>query len=114
MTNETQLWHVIVTVGGEPHDPCTTHAALLRLRQQWPFVHSLRYAEDRAEVRYWEESADILDAASLALRLWNEHRDSAELPDWKIIGLEVVTEDTHRLREASAPMLATSVTPRRF
>jgi len=114
MTSETQLWHVTVTVAGEPHDPSETHAALLRLLQAWPFIHSLQYGEDRAEVRYWEESAEMVDAASLALRLWTEHRASADLPEWKIVGLEVVTEETHRLREAPAPRLAASVTPRRF
>jgi hypothetical protein len=104
----------VVTVGGEPHDLSKTHAALLRLLQEWPFIHSLRYSEERAEVRYWEESADMVDAASLALRLWNEHRTSADLPDWKIVGLEVVSEDTYRLREAAEPRLAAAVTPLRF
>ena len=84
MNDETQLWHVTVTVGGEPHDLSKTHQALLRLIQERPFIHSLRYAEERAEVRYWEESDDMVDAASLALRLWNEHRNvgrPAELED---------------------------------
>jgi len=114
MTNETELWHVTVTVGGEPHELPKTHAALLRLQQEHPFLHSLRYAEDRAELRYWEESADMVDAASLALRLWTEHRTSADLPDWKIVGLEVVAEETYRTREATAPQDAARVTPRRF
>ncbi len=114
MTIETQLWHVTVTVGGQPHDLAKTRAALLRLQQESPFIHSLRYAEERAEVRYWEESEDMVDAASLALRLWNEHRTSADLPDWKVVGLEVIAEETYRMREPTAPRLAASVTPRRF
>ena len=32
----------------------------------------------------------MLDVASLALRLWNEHRESAGLPRWEVVGLEVV------------------------
>jgi hypothetical protein len=114
MTNQTQLWHVTVTVGGEPHDPDKIHASLLRLLQERPFIHALRYAEDRAEVRYWEESQDMVDAASLALRLWNEHRSSADLPDWQIVGLEVVAEETYRLRETPAPRDTALVTPRHF
>ncbi len=113
MTNETQLWHVTVTVGGDPHEPSKTHAGLARLIAERPFIHSALYAENRAEVSYWEESGDMVDAASLALRMWNEHRTSADLPDWKTVGLEVVDEDTHRLREAPAPRLASTVTPRR-
>jgi hypothetical protein len=114
MTNDTYLWHVTVTVAGDPQDLSDTHAALVRLQRERPFIHSLRYAEERAEVRYWEESADMVDAASLALRLWNEHRTSAQLPNWSVVGLEVVTEDTYRTRESSEPRLAASVAPRRF
>lgn len=114
MTNETQLWHVTVTVGGIPQDPAKTHTALLRLLQERPFIHSLRYAEDLAEVRYWEESDDMVDAASLALRLWTEHRNSADLPDWKVLGLEVVARETYLQRESTAPRDAARVMPRRF
>jgi len=114
MNDETQLWHVTVTVGGQPHDLSETHQALLRLIQERPFIHSLRYAEERAEVRYWEESDDMVDAASLALRLWNEHRGSADLPDWKILGLEVVAKETYHQREAPAPRDTARVMPQRF
>jgi len=114
MTNEGQLWHVTVTVGGESQDPSKTHAALERLHRELPFIHSLRYAERRAEVRYWEESPDMVDAASLALRLWTEHRRSADLPDWRIVGLEVVDKETYQLREAPPPLNVAGVLPRRF
>ena len=114
MTNETKLWHVAVTAGGEPQDPSKTHAALVRLLQERPFIHSMRYADDHAEVRYWEESEDMVDAASLALRLWTEHRNSADLPDWKIVGLEVVAEETYRLRDSVTPRDTAMVAPRPF
>ena len=90
-----------------------------RLLAERPFIHSLRYDEGRAEVRYWEESADMVDAASLALRMWNEHRTSADLPDWKVVGLEVVDRDTYRLAGAvcagrrAASVHATAVLRRR-
>ena len=114
MTNEGQLWHVTVTVGGNSQDLSKTHAALVRLYRERPFIHSLRYAEDRAEVRYWEESLDMVDAASLALRLWTEHRSSADLPDWKVVGLEVVDKETYQLRELPSPLNVAGVAPRRF
>src|SRR3954454_21176164 len=114
MTNETQLWHVTVTVGGIPQEMPQTHEALVRLHHQRPFIHSLRYAEDRAEVRYWEEAADMVDAASLALRMWTEHRISADLPDWQVVGLEVVDKDTYQRREVPAALNVAGVTPRQF
>jgi hypothetical protein len=111
---DTSLWHVTVTVGGEPQEPSKTHAALDRLLAERPFIHSARYDDRRAELRYWEESADMVDAASLALRLWNEHRATADLPDWKVVGLEVVDEDTHKSRGLSAPVKVGTVAPHRF
>lgn len=115
MTHDSHLWHVTVTVGGDPQDPSKTHAALVRLLREQPFTHSVRYGETLAELRYWEESVDMVDAASLALRLWTEHRTSADLPEWKVIGLEVVDKDTYQLREgAQAPLDLDEVTPMRF
>ena len=32
----------------------------------------------------------MLDVASLAMRVWNEHRESANLPRWEVVGLEVL------------------------
>ena len=57
----------------------TSTRRLDRLQHERPFLHSLRYDDDRAELSYWEEGEEMVDAASLALRLWNEHRESAEL-----------------------------------
>jgi hypothetical protein len=92
------LWHVTLTLGGEESDQDTVLDALRRLADEQPFLLSGRYAPDRAEVQYWEEALDCGDAAALALRLWGEHRASAELPPWQVIGLEVVDEDVYRER----------------
>ena len=56
----------------------------------------------------------MVDAASLALRMWNEHRTTADLPDWKVVGLEVVDGRPTRLRAPSAPVKVVNVMPRRF
>ena len=90
MSNDCRLWHVTVTVAGDKVEPLIVRNALRRLSDQRPFLHSLKYAGDGAEVQYWEEASSLLDASSLALRVWNEHRASAGLPRWEVVGLEVL------------------------
>jgi hypothetical protein len=85
-----RLWHVTVTVAGNDVEPLIVRNALHRLSDQRPFLHSMKYAGDRAEIQYWEEAESLLDASSLALRVWNEYRDSAGLPRWEVVGLEVL------------------------
>ena len=92
------LWHVTLTIGGEDQEPSDVLDALKRLADEQPFLLSGRYAADCAEVRYWEEATDCGDAAALALRLWGEHRASASLPPWRVVGLEVVDESVYRER----------------
>jgi hypothetical protein len=111
---EPRLWHVTVTVAGERQESGSVRAALVRLLGERPFIHSARYDDDRAELRYWEESPDMVDAASLALRLWKEHQTSADLPDWEVVGLEVVDKDTHKFRGLAAPATLGCVTPEPF
>ena len=90
MGEPIRLWHVTVTVAGDSVEPLIVRNALRRLSDQRPFLHSLKYAAARAEIQYWEEADTLLDASSLALRGWNEHRDSAGLPRWEVVGLEVL------------------------
>ena len=85
-----RLWHVTVTVAGEPVEPLLVRSALTRLAEQRPFIDSVEYTADRAELQFWDEGDSMLDVASLALRLWTEHRESAGLPQWEVVGLEVV------------------------
>jgi len=95
----SSMWHVCLTVGGEPHDPADVLAALERLSHERPFLMSGRYDAERAEVRYWEEAVECGDACALALRLWGEHRQSAGLPAWQVLGLSVLSRDEHLRRE---------------
>jgi len=97
------MWHVMLTVVGDAADPLEVRAALERLTHERPFLLSARYAADRAELRYWEEARDLEDAAALALRLWGEHRRSAELPAWRVAGLEVVDLATFQRRAMDSP-----------
>ncbi|MFL6239220.1 MAG: hypothetical protein ACJ735_07000 [Actinomycetes bacterium] len=100
------LWHITLTLGGDEIGPADVLDALRRLADEQPFLLSGRYASDRAELRYWEEAVECQDAAALALRLWGEHRASAGLPPWRVLGLEVVDESVHRDRGGAVNMVA--------
>jgi hypothetical protein len=107
-----RLWHVSVTVSGEAVEPLIVRNALRRLSDQRPFLHSLKYAAGRAELQYWEEAETLLDASSLALRVWNEHRESAGLPRWEVVGLEIVEEAVRRGGRPGTPAFgATTLSP---
>jgi hypothetical protein len=99
--SEDSLWHVTLTVAGEEEDVDDVLAALERLAAERPFFLSGRYAADRAELRYWEEARDCDDACALALRLWFDHRESADLPPWSVCGLEVLARTEHQRRDGS-------------
>jgi len=94
-----ELWHVTLTVGGEKHPVDEVRVALERLSDERPFMLSGRYGESRAEFSYWEEADDLSDAAALALRLWGEHRRTAGLPAWSVLGLEVMSRGEYIRRD---------------
>jgi hypothetical protein len=107
---DAAMWHVTLTVAGDGVEPSVIRAALERLSHEHPFLLNGRYAADRAEVSYWEEAIDVADAAILALRLWETHRASAGLPEWDIVGLEVVDRGTFQ-RRGHAGELAVRLVP---
>ncbi|EOY47638.1 hypothetical protein [Streptomyces lividans] len=95
-----------------PRAPLTeVRRALEQLAHDHPFLLTSRYADDHAEIRYWEEARDLHDAAAVALRLWGEHRQTAGLPPWEIVGLEVIDRATYHQRIAAGygPAPATPV-----
>lgn len=106
-----RLWHVTLSAAGPAAPPGSVRRALERLAADHPFLLTSRYAADHAEIRYWEEAPDLHDAAALALRLWGEHRRTAQLPPWEIVGLEVVDRETfhQRLTEGYRPPPAVPV-----
>ena len=95
MIEEARLWHVTVTVAGAPVEPLLLRAALQRLTQQRPFISGVRFNASCAEISYWDEADTLVDAASLGLRLWNEHRGSAKLPAWEVVALDVADRERH-------------------
>ncbi|MEV7546675.1 hypothetical protein AB0O29_29575, partial [Streptomyces sp. NPDC089915] len=76
----SRLWHVTLSVSGKPAPLSEVRRGLEQLAHDHPFLLTSRYADDHAEIRYWEEARDLHDAAAVALRLWGEHRSTARLP----------------------------------
>ncbi|GAA2596849.1 hypothetical protein [Streptomyces axinellae] len=108
---ESRLWHITLSVAGDEAPLADVRRALEQLAHDHPFLLTSRYANDHAEIRYWEEARDLHDAAAVALRLWGEHRASAKLPPWEIVGLEVIGRATYhqRVAEGYGPPPATPV-----
>lgn len=106
LPDSTTMWHVTLTVGGSHVERQLVRAALDRLSSERPFLISLRYSGERAELRYWEQADCLDDAAALALRLWGEHRASADLPPWQVVGLEVLNRETFHLHAGRVPVHA--------
>ncbi|MGW3400014.1 hypothetical protein ACWGRF_21610 [Streptomyces zhihengii] len=96
----SRLWHVTLSVSGPEAPLKEVRRGLEQLAHDHPFLLTSRYANDHAEIRYWEEARDLHDAAAVALRLWGEHRSTAKLPPWEIVGLEVIDRQTYHLRVA--------------
>jgi hypothetical protein len=101
---EPALWYVTITLSGQRMHRDDVRAALERLSIEQPFLVSAGYASSRAEIRYWDESVDVEGALAQALRLWRDHEQSAGLPPWRVVGLEVVDRDTARRRWDTSSM----------
>ena len=107
----SRLWHVTLSVSGPEAPRADVRRALEQLAHDHPFLLTSRYAGDHAEIRYWEQARDLHDAAAMALRLWGEHRSTANLPPWEIVGLEVIDRATYhqRMAEGQGPPPASPV-----
>jgi hypothetical protein len=99
-----RLWHVTVTVAGDPVEPMLVRSALARLSEQRPFIDSVAFTGASAELQFWDEGDSMFDVASLALRVWTEHRESAGLPSWEVVGLEVLEKSVRDRRGGGRPL----------
>ena len=109
-----RFWHVSVTVSGTAMEPRLVQRALRRLCAERPFLDGLRYGADRAEISYWDEAESVVDAGSLALRMWDEHRVSANLPPWEVVGLSVTERSALRSRDRLDMVTKLGVVPLRL
>ena len=98
METAVRHWHVTLTLGGASVEPLLARAAVQRLTLERPFLDSVSATGDTAEVRFWDQGESMLDVASLAMRLWNEHRESARLPAWEVVGLEILEKTLRESR----------------
>jgi hypothetical protein len=92
------MWHVVVTASGAPLAPDQVREALQRLADQHQFLLSARFAADRAEVRYWDESEHVREIAARAFSLWGDYSELAALPPWEVVGLEVIEREAFHAR----------------
>jgi hypothetical protein len=96
--NTIRHWHVTLTLAGEPVEPLIVRAAMQRLTAERQFLDSVTSTGASVEIQFWDEGECMLDVASLAMRMWNEHRESAKLPCWEVVGLEIVEKDLRERR----------------
>jgi hypothetical protein len=97
------MWHVVITAAGPALPAEEVRAALLRLSDSHQFLLSARFAADRAEVRYWDESAHVRDIAARAFSVWSDYSEIAGLPPWEVVGLEVIERDAFHARLGGRP-----------
>ena len=102
MHDDTRHWHVTLTLTGDATEQMVMRAALLRLTEERPFLDSVRFNRERVELQFWDQGETMLDVASLALRLWDEHRTSAVLPPRQVVGLEVVERHVYDERHSGS------------
>jgi len=95
-----RLWHVVLSVAGRATPLAELKRGLEQLAHDHTPFMTARYAADHGEIRYWEQAEDLQDAAAMALRLWGEHKATAKLPPWEVVGLEVVDRRTYHQRIA--------------
>lgn len=109
--NESKMWHVVLTVAGSAVSAEVIKRGLENLAHDHPFLLSGRFANDRAEVRYWEEAENAAAVIELAMRLWSEHQGSAGLPQWRVVGIEVVDRETFHRRGTAGLVSAGGIGP---
>ncbi len=109
---DERLWHVTLTVGGPSRALDDVRTALTELNTLRPFLHSMRFDADRAEVQFWEEAESMLDAAALSIRVWGEFRTEIGLDDWVMLGFDVVHRSQHlRRHQPWARRVDVGITP---
>lgn len=98
-----RMWHVVITTAGPSLPEDKVREALERLAERHQFLLSARYAADRAEVRYWDESDHVRDIAARAFSVWGDYSEIAALPPWEVVGLEVIERDAFHARMGGRP-----------
>ncbi len=98
-----RLWHVTVQLCGEPAPTEQLGPALQSLCDRDPMNMAARYAADRAELQFWDEGPELGPVAVEAARLWQSSRADMGLPDWSLVGLEVLEQGPWRQQWRASP-----------
>lgn len=98
-----RYWYVRLTVAGSPIEPLLLRKALGRLAEQYPFLDSAEGGDWCAELCYWDEGESLAEVTGPAMGLWEAHRESAGLPAWEVVGLEVLEKPLLTSRGGSRP-----------
>jgi len=106
-----RMWHVTITVCGDPEPADVVREALERLNLDHPFLLEARYSSDHAEIRYWEEAQDMNTAAQAASEMWHNNTITAHLPDWDVVGLHVLDRASYLKREPLRAVPAGQILP---
>lgn len=97
------LWHVTLLVAGPPAPEQQLAQGLRELCARDPGNLAARYRADQVELQFWDEGRDLQQVAAAATALWREGRADAGLPDWSLVGLEVLDRQRWREHRAAPP-----------
>lgn len=97
---EHPLWLVVLTSAGPPVDPLQLRTRLDHYTTDYAFANGVRYRSDRLELTYWDEASHVQDAIESALLMWSGSRQHLMLPQWEVVGVEILERATVRERSA--------------
>jgi len=92
------MWHVTVTLHGQPLGQQPLQESLDRLAFAHGFGLAARYSDDTVELRYWDEGHDARVVADQGIAMWDEHRTELGLPNWVVVGIEVLDRQSFQRR----------------
>ena len=113
MTAAGTLWHITLLVAGAPVEGAALRRALQQLCDRDPGNMGARFRVDGAELQFWDEGHDIEQVTRAALSLWPSDRRAVGLPDWALVGIQVLDRNGWRERRAvlAAPIAPGTVMP---
>jgi len=97
------LWHITLLAAGPPAPEQQLAQGLRELCALDPGNMAARYRANQVELQFWDEGPDLQRVAASATVLWREGRAEAGLPDWSLVGLEVLDRQRWGERQAAVP-----------
>lgn len=98
------LWHITILLAGDPIPLDALGRGLRRLCDLDPANMAARYRAGAVELQFWDEGSDLETVALAAAQLWRSSRQGAGLPDWSLVGLQVLERARWRERRLTLPL----------